>query len=142
MSKSKWPKAVKQPDISPQGDKVSILSIQVCSGLWAAGVLKGAVELQVFDHLAPGPQAVDRLSQTLGAPPQSLQILLDALVALGFLDKVSQGYRLTPVSAEFLTAKPTYLGGFAAEMLMNPVLFDLYTRFSSFFKLSPQACFA
>ena len=26
MSKSKWPKAVKQPDISPQGDKVSILS--------------------------------------------------------------------------------------------------------------------
>ena len=26
MSKSKWPQALKQPDISPQGDKVSILS--------------------------------------------------------------------------------------------------------------------
>jgi 2-polyprenyl-3-methyl-5-hydroxy-6-metoxy-1,4-benzoquinol methylase len=104
--------------------------VQVCSGLWAAGVLKGAVELQVFDQLAPGPQDVDGLSETLSAPPQSLKILLDALVALGFLDRVSQGYCLTPVSAEFLvTTKPTYLGGFAAEILMHPALFDLYNNF-------------
>jgi NAD(P)-dependent dehydrogenase (short-subunit alcohol dehydrogenase family) len=72
--------------------------VHACSGLWAAGVLKGAVELQVFDQLALGPQDVDDLSQTLLAP---LQLVLDALVALGFLDKGSQGYRLTPMSAEF-----------------------------------------
>jgi len=101
--------------------------LHVCAGLWAAGVLKGAVQLQIFDHLATSPQEVDTLSQVTGAAPQPLQILLDALVALGFLARGPQGYSLTPVSAAFLvSSQPTYLGSFVDEILENATLFDVY----------------
>src|SRR4051812_41381988 len=101
--------------------------LQVCSGLWAAGLLKSAVDLQLFDHLADGPQAVDTLSHALGAAPQSLQVLLDALAALGFVERQPPGYGLTAVSAEFLvSSKPTYLGSFLTEMPGGPAVFDLY----------------
>lgn len=101
--------------------------IQISSGLWAAGLLKSAVELQVFDALAHGEQEAATLSQALGAQAEPLRILLDALVALGFIEARPQGYGLTPVSAEFLvSSKPTYLGPFVAEILTTPGLFDLY----------------
>lgn len=104
--------------------------IQVCAGLWAAGVLKGAIQLQVFDHVAAGKQEVRSLSQVTGADPQALQILLDALVSLGFLERSAQRYRLTTVSAEFLvSSKPTYLGTLAAEILGDPILYDLYNNY-------------
>jgi 3-hydroxy-5-methyl-1-naphthoate 3-O-methyltransferase len=104
--------------------------VQVCSGLWAAGVLKGALELQVFDHIAAGTQQIDRLSQVLGAHPEALQVTLDALVALGFLETGGEGYRLTPTSATFLvSSEPTYLGIFAAEILGDPILYNLYNNY-------------
>jgi C-methyltransferase len=104
--------------------------IQVCTGLWAAGVLKGAIQLQVFDHVAAGEQEVGSLSQAMGVDPQALQILLDALVPLGFLERRARGYRLTPVSAEFLvSSRPTYLGTLAAEILGDPILYDLYANY-------------
>ncbi len=56
--------------------------LQVCAGLWAAGVLRSGIELKIFDHLAVGPRDGVALSQASGAEPQSLHILLDALVAL------------------------------------------------------------
>jgi hypothetical protein len=43
----------------------------IAAGLWAAGVLKSSIELQVFDHLSTGPQDVAVLSQALGADPLS-----------------------------------------------------------------------
>ena len=104
--------------------------VQVCSGLWAAGVLKGAVELQLFDHIAAGMHQVGQLSQRIGAQPEALQVTLDALVALEFLEKGAQGYRLTPTSATFLvSSEPTYLGIFAAEILGDPILYDLYNNY-------------
>ena len=101
--------------------------LQLVTGLWAAGVLKGGLDLQVFDHLSQGPQDVAALSRALGADPSSLRILLDALVALGLLDATAQGYALTDVSAEFLVStKPTYLGGLLTDTTISSTLFDLY----------------
>jgi hypothetical protein len=37
--------------------------LQLVTGLWAAGVLKGGLELQVFDHLSAMPQDADSLSR-------------------------------------------------------------------------------
>jgi len=104
--------------------------IQVCTGLWAAGVLKGAVELHVFDQLTTEPRDAAGLGQALQVPSEGLQILLDALVALEFLAHTPEGYTLTPVSAEFLvSSKPTYLGTFAAEILGDSTLYDLYSQY-------------
>src|SRR5215218_10133768 len=97
--------------------------LQIVTGLWAAGVLKSGLDLQVFDQLSTGPQDIAPLSQALGASPQSLPILLDALVALGLLDKQPQGYALTGVAAEFLvSSKPTYLGGLLTETTLSPTV--------------------
>lgn len=101
--------------------------LRTCAGLWAAGLLKSAVELKLFDQLAPGPRDVHSMSQAIAANPESLQILLDALVALGFVQDHPNGYALTDVSAAFLvSSQPTYLGMLVADALSTSPLFDLY----------------
>jgi hypothetical protein len=44
----------------------------VCTGLWAAGVLKGAVELYVFDQLTTESRDAAGLSQALQVPAEGL----------------------------------------------------------------------
>jgi len=101
--------------------------LQLATGLWAAGVLKGGLELQVFDHLSVTPQDVGSLSRTLGAHSSSLRILLDALVAIGLLETNPRGYALTDVSAAFLVStKPSYLGGLLIDTTISSTLFDLF----------------
>jgi hypothetical protein len=63
------------PSVTPEA------ILQVCARLWAAAALKSGVNLQLFDALAKGPQDIAPVSQTRGAAPQSLRIVLDALVA-------------------------------------------------------------
>jgi hypothetical protein len=57
-----------------------------CGG-WFVGrrVLKSGIELKLFDALAAGPQDVAALSQALGAAPVSPRVVLEALMALGFI---------------------------------------------------------
>jgi 2-polyprenyl-3-methyl-5-hydroxy-6-metoxy-1,4-benzoquinol methylase len=101
--------------------------LQLVSGLWAAGVLKAGLDLQVFDHLSARPQDASSLSRMLEADASSLQILLDALTALQLLDITPQGYALTEVSDAFLVStKPAYLGGMLSDTTISPLLFDLY----------------
>jgi hypothetical protein len=100
--------------------------LAVAAGLWAAGALKSGIELQVFDHLSAGPQDVAGLSQALSADPLSLQIVLDALVALGFVTKHAQRYALTDVSSQFLvSSQPTYLGALVADNANSAAVFDV-----------------
>jgi hypothetical protein len=108
------------PGVSPE----SIL--HVAAGLWAAGALKSGIDLKLFDALAAGPQDVATLSQALGAAPPSLRIVLDALVALGFVARQPQGYALTDVSAAFLvSSQPTYLGALVADNANSAAVFDV-----------------
>ena len=101
--------------------------LQLVSGLWAAGVLKAGLDLQVFDHLSARPQDASSLSRMLEADASSLQILLDALTALQLLDITSQGYALTEVSDAFLVStKPAYLGGMLSDTTISPLLFHSY----------------
>jgi methyltransferase family protein len=100
--------------------------LQVCAGLWAAGALKSGVDLKLFDALAAGPQDISTLSHALGAAPQSLHIVLEALVALGLVARQEQGYVLTPESRAFLvSSQPTYLGALVAESAIGAAVFDV-----------------
>jgi hypothetical protein len=101
--------------------------LQLITGLWAAGVLKGSLELKVFDHLSVTPQDAESLSRTIGAHSSSLRILLDALVAIGLLQSTPQAYALTDVSAAFLVStKPSYLGALLTDTTISSTLFDLF----------------
>lgn len=79
---------------------------------WGSKTLLSAVELGVFTALADGPQDRLSLAKELGLHPRSSRDFLDALVALGLLDRHHDLYANTPTTNAFLDRnKPSYIGG-------------------------------
>ncbi len=86
--------------------------LEVGMGFWASKTLLSAVELGVFTKLAEGPADLQTLTEALGMHSRSARDFLDALVALGFLERGGGTYRNTPSTDFFLDRqKPSYIGG-------------------------------
>ena len=86
--------------------------MQVGLGFWGAKTLLSAVELGLFSELAKGPATAEALQARLGLHPRSVHDFLDALVALGMLEREGANYRNTPATGLYLDrGKPSYLGG-------------------------------
>ena len=87
--------------------------MQLGLGFWGAKTLLSAIELGLFTELANQPLDANEVRDRLQLHPRSVRDFLDALVALGMLDRDAEGkYRNTPESDLFLVrAKPTYVGG-------------------------------
>lgn len=81
---------------------------------WACtrtAALAAAVELRLFRHLAAGPAPAAAVAAAAGTSLRGTRMLLDALVALGLLDREGEGYRLTPAADCYLVeGRPDYLG--------------------------------
>src|SRR5574337_42309 len=93
-------------DISP--DKI----MQLAMGFWGSKTLLSAVELGVFTELAKAPADRATLRVKLGLHPRSADDFLDALVALGMLERQNGVYRNTAETDLFLDkAKSTCLAG-------------------------------
>ena len=68
--------------------------------------------MELFTELARHPEDADAVRERLGLHPRSSQDFLDALVALGFLERRDGIYCNTPSTDLFLDKrKPSYLGG-------------------------------
>jgi hypothetical protein len=83
-------------------------------GFWASKALLSAVELGLFTELARGPRSLRELTQRLGLHSRSAADFLDALVALGFVDKSADGAVYSNASETDLfldREKPSYIGG-------------------------------
>ena len=79
---------------------------------WGSKTLLSAVELGVFTVLADGPKDGATLAKEVGLHPRSSRDFLDALVALGMLDREQDVYCNTPTTDTFLDRrKPSYVGG-------------------------------
>jgi hypothetical protein len=100
------------------GDLISPEPImQLGTAFWASKTLLSAVELDVFTVLATGPRDRAALVKDLGLHERSARDFLDALVALGMLDRDGDEYGNTPTTDVLLDrAKPSYIGGLL-EML-------------------------
>jgi hypothetical protein len=86
--------------------------MQIGLGFWASKTLLSAVEMELFTELARHPESGEALRDRLGLHPRSSQDFLDALVALGFLERREGVYRNTPSTDLFLDKrKPSYIGG-------------------------------
>jgi hypothetical protein len=86
--------------------------MQVGLGFWGSKTLLSAVELGVFPALASGPMDGMALADRLRLHPRGSRDFLDALVALGLLERNGRYYANTPETAAFLDpAKPGYIGG-------------------------------
>jgi hypothetical protein len=88
--------------------------------------IKGAIELDVFSHIAAGYTTVSELAQACQAAERGVRILCDFLVINGFLTKSDNSYALTADSALFLDRKsPAYMGH-AIDFLLSPMLDDAF----------------
>ncbi len=96
------------PQVDPAPDHI----MQIGMGFWASKVLLSAVEMGVFTELAKGPEELNELAGRLGLHRRSARDYLDALVALGFLQRSDAMYSNTPATNLFLDRhKPGYIGG-------------------------------
>ncbi|MDX1387491.1 MAG: methyltransferase [bacterium] len=86
--------------------------LQLGIGFWGSKTLLSAVELGLFSLLAQGPLNELAIGEKLELHPRSRRDFLDALVALGMLERNGGVYKNTPEADLFLDkAKPSYVGG-------------------------------
>lgn len=87
--------------------------LQTGVAFWASKTLLSAIEIGLFSELSNAPVPFEPLRARLGLHPRSARDFLDALVALGFLERSGDRYANTPETDLFLDRKkPTYVGGF------------------------------
>jgi len=95
-------------NVAPAPDQI----LQIGLGFWASKTLLSAVEMEVFTELAKHPEDLATLSGRIGLHPRSARDFVDALVALGFLERHGGIYSNTPSTDLFLDKhKPSYIGG-------------------------------
>lgn len=120
-----------------QGELTPEHIMQTGIGFWASKVLLSGVEMGVFTELANGPQEFGKLSGRLGLHPRSARDYLDALVALGFLQRSSGRYSNTPETDLFLDRrKPTYIGGMLE--MANTRLFGFWNHLTEALRTGKQ----
>jgi hypothetical protein len=91
--------------------------MQLGFGYWGSRTLLSAVELGLFTELAKGALALDDIRARLNLHERSARDFLDALVALGMLQREQGTYANTPATDLYLDrAKPTYMGGMLEMM--------------------------
>jgi SAM-dependent methyltransferase len=103
------PRRANPRNISPQ---------PIMDDLWAGArsqALMSAIDLEIFSHLAAGKRTVGQLAAAAHATPRGIRGLLDALVAMGYLGKRADRYKLHPVAEAYLVKDhPGYLGAMVA----------------------------
>ncbi len=104
--------------------------LQIGLSFWASKTLLSAVEMEVFTELARHPEDLNTLSGRLGLHPRSARDFLDALVALGFLQREDGVYFNTYASDLYLDKhKPSYIGGMLE--MANRRLYPHWTRLTT-----------
>ncbi len=93
--------------------------IDMILGLHVAGIVRAGVALGVFDRIAAGDREAAAIAAAVDADVRGTRILLDALTAVGLLER-ADGYRLAPTADAFLvTGRDSYLGGMV-DILAGP----------------------
>ena len=94
--------------VKPSPDRL----LQIGFGFWGTKTLLTAIEIGLYTELAKGPLDVEGVTKRFQFHPRSVRDFLDALVALGLLDRKRTKYANTRETALFLDrAKPSYIGG-------------------------------
>jgi ubiquinone/menaquinone biosynthesis C-methylase UbiE len=84
--------------------------------------LKGALDLELFTHIAAGTNTAAALAPACQASEKGVRILCDYLTIHGFLTKSGDTYALAPDTGIFLDKKsPAYMGT-VANFLLHPIM--------------------
>ena len=90
--------------------------LQLSGGYWAACALQAGVRLDIFSGLVGTQRTSAEVAQRLGTDPRGTGMLLDALTALGFLEKQDALYVTTPFAAEYLSRTSA---GYMGHIIMH-----------------------
>lgn len=80
--------------------------IRTIRGSLHSGILKAAVDLDVFNAVDRGADDVAGMTAAIGGDRRIMRMLLDALAGFGLLAKEADRYSLTPFSRSFLIDGP------------------------------------
>lgn len=78
---------------------------ETATGFMRAKHLFMGGELGVFEVLADGSKSLDQLARDLGLPRRTTRIIVDAVTALGFLEREGDRYRNGEVAQAFLSGR-------------------------------------
>jgi len=85
--------------------------LQISNNYWSACALHAGVKLDLFTPLSACPHSATDLADLIGCDSRALAMLLDALTAMGLLEKTGASYAAAACAAELLSrASPAYLG--------------------------------
>lgn len=85
--------------------------LKLSGSYWATCALHAAIKLDLFTPLQKGPLAAEDLAAKLSLEPRALGMLLDAMSALGLLDKKGERYEPSEFSTLYLASdSEKYLG--------------------------------
>ncbi len=109
---------------------------ELSRGFMSARVLIDATELELFDRLeAKGGATAEDVAAHLGCTPRAATIFLNALAALGVVEKAADRYRNTPLGRQHLvTTSPHYLGD---GVRFRSSLWDNWSKIGSILKGEP-----
>ncbi len=112
-----------------EATQMNVTPQQIIQDLWAARetqVLVAGIELDVFTHIEEGKRTAKKIARVAYASERGIDHLLNALVAMGYLNKKGENYGLSPVSKTFLVrGKESYMGGFIYE---TKLIWDNWSR--------------
>src|SRR5262249_1276014 len=98
---------------------------RLAGGYAEAQAIQAALELGVFEVLRNASTAA-QLAGSLVCDPRAMELLLDALVSIGLLNKTGSVYALNGASSTYLVKNsPKYLGGMIA---FDASLWDAWGR--------------
>jgi hypothetical protein len=111
--------------------------MQIGLGFWASKTLLSAVEMELFTELAKHPEDLHTLQGRLGLHPRAARDFLDALVALGLLQRRDEKYSNTASTDLFLDkGKPSYIGGMLE--MANQRLYGFWNHLTTAFRTGEQ----
>jgi ubiquinone/menaquinone biosynthesis C-methylase UbiE len=88
--------------------------------------LKGAIDLELFTHIARGATTPPAIAASCQADERGVRILCDFLTVIGFLHKTDGRYKLTSASSLFLVKEsPTYMGS-VSSFLAGQAQIDIF----------------
>ena len=85
--------------------------LELSGGYWATCALHAGVRLDVFTSLNGVTLSAEEVASACHCDPRAIEMLLNALVSIGLIDKNATGYSATGFSAQYLVrSSPGYMG--------------------------------
>lgn len=99
---------------------------QALTSYQLAQSLKGAIELELFTHIAAGAATAEEIARRCAGTPKGVRVLCDYLTVHGLLTKTGPAYGLAPDTAALLDKNSARYMGQVADFFVHPVMVAKY----------------